>query len=88
MEQDKKCEDCEFYKTYYTICDGKLYRIGGYCNNKAVHSKCSKIMYCPKPCDKWQLTRKRIEKYRDDISYVLKDIRKSLNEIKLIMKED
>lgn len=88
MQQDKKCENCKFFKSYYVIKDGLLKRIGGYCNNDAVHPNVTKIKYEPKLCDKWQPQRKRVEVWRNDINIILKDIRKSLADIALILKED
>ncbi len=88
MEQKRTCKDCEFFKSYYVIIDARLKAIGGFCDNAAVHPNVTKIKYAPKPCDKWQLKRNRREVWRDDIKIILNDMRKSLDDIALILKED
>ena len=87
MIQDKKCENCKFFKSYYAIKDGRLKVVGGYCDNDEVHPYVCKIKYEPKLCDKWQCGQKRSEVWRDDINNILKDICKSLADIALILNE-
>lgn len=88
MVQDKKCESCKYFKSYYAIRDGRLKVVGGYCNNDEVHPYVSKIKYEPKPCDKWQRVQKRSEIWRNDINNILKDMQKSLADIALILKDE
>jgi hypothetical protein len=88
MEQDKKCKNCKFYKSYFVIKDARLKVIGGFCDNDFVHPNVTKIKYSPKLCDKWQPQQNRVEVWRDDINHILKDIRKSLADITLILKDD
>lgn len=85
MQQDTKCENCKFFKNYYVIRGAKLNTIGGYCDNDAVHPCISKIKYAPKLCDKRKPQQKRVEVRHKDINKVLKDIRKSLADIALIL---
>ena len=62
--------------------------VGGYCDNDEVHPYVSKIKYEPKLCDKWKRVQKRSEVWCDDINDILKDIRKSLADIALILKDE
>ncbi len=88
MEQDKKCENCIHYNELFIIYKARYRKCGGFCGNKRVYKVHNKNKYAPKPCDKWEQKPSVIEAERENCLKVLKDIRKRLSEISLILKDD
>ena len=86
MQQEKKCENCYYYKKYYTVINVRLLEVGGFCINDAVFPRQTQKRFKPELCQLWKPEKERIEKEKENIIGKINTMHKRLNDIALIIK--
>lgn len=89
MEEEKNCKNCGYYIQHYVKCDAYILSIEcGHCAKKLVTIPSGEGVKLKKPCDYWTPQENKKEKRRKMIKAVLRDMEKSLEDIKIILQSD
>ena len=87
MEGEKNCKNCGYYLPHYIKSRVKLIEVDGHCMN-IVHKRQREAVKLCEPCRYWKPQEDKKEERRKIIKVVLRDMEKSLEDIKLILQSD
>ena len=92
MDQQNSCQNCYYFRQhYYKSTHGKLVKVcdDGHCTNDNLTKATSRknILKCS-VCEFWKPQEQQIIEQREGVIRVIFEIRKKLEEIALILKDD
>ncbi|MBD5637006.1 MAG: hypothetical protein HDP28_04205 [Clostridia bacterium] len=89
MEDEKNCKNCEYYVPHYVKRKTCFREIEGHCINEQLNKRYPRDMWkLRQPCDYWKPQKNKKEERKKTIKEVLRDMEKSLEDIKLILQSD
>ncbi len=90
MEEKKDCKNCGYYVQHYVKQNQYLFMVEcGHCVNRALFKKFPKEFgKIRENCIYWEPQNTKKEKRRKNIQETLRDMEKSLEDIKIILQSD